>query len=107
MKKGLFLLLLVCLVHLPSYAVLTPEESISEPYIKNHGHSDEMSRIIDLQNSQINGVKPTYQNNDPEWYDSNKKVNFIRKVMMYFDCGLDDGTFGKGNVNYTTRWNDI
>lgn len=107
MKKILFTIFIMFMVNLPSLAIITPEEASSEDYIQNHGHSGEMSRLIDLQNAQINYKKSNYKGKDPDWYTSNKKVNFIRQVFMYFDCGLDDGKFMKGNTEYTTKWDDL
>lgn len=107
MKNFLSVLLIFMAFSLPASAIITPEEAKSEKYIQNHGHSDEMSRLIDLQNSQINCHNTTYKSKDPEWYTKDKKVNFIRKVFMYFDCGLNDGKFMQNNIDYTTRWDDL
>lgn len=107
MKKVLSLLFIYCAVITPSFAFITPEEATSEVYIKNHGHSYEMSRLVDLQNAQINGTKPTYKSKDPDWYTSNKTVNFVRKTFMYFDCGLNDNNFMQNNIDYTSRWDDL
>jgi len=105
MKKSLLILLALLVYGLPSFAVITPEDATSEDYIKNHGHSDEMSRLIDLQNAQINGSETHYVKKEPAWY-SNKSVSFIRKVFMQYDCGLDDEKFAEHNTNYTTKWTD-
>lgn len=106
MKKVLFVLFVFTTLTLPASAIITPEDAKSETYLKNHGYSNEMSKLIDLQDSQINGTKFNYKSKDPEWY-SEKKVNFIRKVFMYFDCGLDDGKFMQHNIDYTTRYDDL
>ena len=106
MKKFLLVLFICFTIVLPSFAVITPEETTSETYIQNHGHSGEMVRLIDLQNAQINGIKPDYVGSDPAWY-TDKKVNFIRKVFMYFDCGLDDGKFMQNDIKFTPRYNDL
>lgn len=107
MKKLLSLLFIYCAVITPSLAFITPEESTSEVYIKNHGHSYEMARLIDLQNAQVNGTKAKYTNKDPDWYKSNKAVSFVRRTLMYFDCGLDDNNFMQNNIDYTNRWDDL
>lgn len=106
MRKILSVIFVYIAFVLPSFAVITPEEATSETYIQNHGHSDEMSRLIDLNNAQINGTKPAYKSKDPAWY-ADKKVSFVRKIFMYFDCGLDDGKFMQNNIDYTTRYNDL
>lgn len=103
MKKflsALFGLFVFSALALPSFAVITPEEAMSDAYIHAHGYSDEMYRLIDLQNSQINSTPPKYKSTDPAWY-ADKKVNFIRKVFMYFDCGLDDKKFMQHDIKYT------
>lgn len=106
MKKFLPIMFVLLAINLPSFAAITPEEAMSETYIQNHGHSDEMSKLIDLQNAQINCTKTNYISKDPAWY-ADKKVSFIRKVFMYFDPGLDDGHFMQNNIDFTNRWNDL
>lgn len=116
MKKSLSLsviLFFFIAVNLPCFAFLTTDDAISEKYIENHGHSDEMARLIDLQHAQINGTAPTYKEHEA-WYTSKlpswvteKQVNFVRQVFMYFDCGLDDGKFMQNNTKYTSRWDDL
>lgn len=106
MKKNLLILFVLMAFSLPSFAVITPEESSSQKYIENHDGSHELSRLIELQKAQINGTKTNYVSTEPDWYND-KKVNFIRKVFMYFDCGLDSGEFMQNSTNYTTRFNDL
>lgn len=114
MKKFLFVLIIFAAFSLPTLAVITPEEMASDQYLKNHGHSNEMSRLIDLQNAQFNNTKPTYKPPQEYWQTVNypkwctpKKISFIRRVFMYFDCGLDDGKFMQNNIDYTNRWDDL
>lgn len=106
MKNFLSVLFVFAAFSLPVFAVITPEEATSVKYIQNHGYSGEMSRLIDLQNVQINGAKTRYVSKEPALY-SDIKVNFIRRAFMYFDCGLDDGKFMQRDINYSTRWNDL
>lgn len=106
MKKNLLILFVLMVFSLPSFAVITPEESTSQNYIENHDGSHELARLIELQKAQINGTKTNYVSPDPDWYND-KKVNFIRKVFMYFDCGLDDGRFMKNSSNYNVRFDDL
>ena len=91
---------------LPAKAVITPEEAMSETYIQGHGYSDEMSKLIDLQNAQINCTQPKYKGNRPDIYNE-KKVNFVRRIFMYFDCGLDDEKFMQHDIKYTTRYDNL
>ena len=106
MKKFLPIFFVLFVINLPSFAAITPEEAASETYIKNHGHSNEMSRLIDLQNSQINSTKIKYESKDPAWY-ADQKISFFRRIFMYFDSGLDDGQFMRNNIDYTSRWDDL
>lgn len=106
MKKFLTLLLLYSSLVMPASAVITLDELNNQDYIKNRGYSEEMARLVNLQNAQVNGTKNTYKSNEPSWY-SDKKVQFVRNIFTYIDCGLDDGRFMQDNINFTTRWNDI
>lgn len=106
MKKLLAIVFILIVANMPASAI-TSDESVSVEYIKKRGHSDEMARLVDLQKSRINGTEPTYINPDPEWYKSDKRVNFVRKMFMYFDPGLDNGKFMHDNIDYTNRWDDI
>lgn len=109
MKKSLsilFILSVFVINALPSFAVITPEEEMSETYIKGHGYSDEMARLVDLQHAQINCTQKKYKGKDPAVY-ADKKVNFVRNIFMYFDGGLDDGKFMQHDTKYTTRYDDL
>ena len=106
MKKLLAIVFILIVAKMPVSA-LTTDEAVSVNYIKKRGHSDEMARLMDLQKSYINGTEPEYRSSEPEWYKTDKKVNFIRKVFMYFDPGLDNGKFMHDSIDYTTRWDDI
>lgn len=106
MKKILSISLIVLLTAVPAAFSISVDESTSQQYIKKHGYSDEMARLIDLQNAQINGENTKYISNQPALYQD-KRVNFIRRFFMYFDCGLDDGNFMQNSIDYTTRWDDF
>ena len=107
MKKLLLILFVLFAVNSHAFAVITPEESTSETYLKNHGYSDETIRLIELQHAQINGIKSTYKRNEPDWYTSNKAVSFVRKIFINLDGGLDDQRFMEHNIRYTNSWNDL
>lgn len=106
MKKFLSILCITIVAIMPVSAAITTEESTSQQYIESHGYSTEMARLIDLQNAHVNGAEPKYKGTDPAWY-ADKKVNFIRKVFMYFDPGVDDEKFGQNKIKYTTRYDDL
>lgn len=107
MKKLLLVLLMPTMISLPVLAVMTTDDAKSVDYIQHHGYSPETSRLIDLENSQINNVNTTYKSDDPDWYTSNKKANWIRKLFIYVDPALEDGNFGNNKIQYTTKWNEL
>jgi len=136
MKKFLSILFLLAVAVLPAYSVITTEQIRSADYLEQHGHSDEMARLIDLQNSQINGAPITFVSKDPEWYSEQpfifvkkiirhfdktpennvflkddlnnvQPVKFVRQVFMYWDKGLDDGKFMQNKIKYTERYDDL
>lgn len=106
MKKVFLILILFLAANLSASAVVTPEEVTSRTYLDNHGHSDEMARLIDLQHSQINGVPVSFDRKEPAYY-ADKKVNFVRRVFMYFDGGLDDQKFMQHKIKYTNRYDSL
>jgi len=106
MKKFLSILFLFTVAVLPAYSVLTTDQAISADYLEKHGHSDEMSRLVDLQRSQINGTPATFVSSDPEWY-SQQPYKFVRQVFMFWDKGLDDGKFAQNKIKYTERYDDL
>lgn len=108
MKHFLAAVFIFTICHSSCLAAITPEEASSQTYLDNHGHSPEIVRLIDLQGAQINGVQSAYKSSDPDWYKTNKPVNFIRKVFIYFDPGLDDDRFGaKNQIKFTDKWDEL
>lgn len=107
MKKilSLFILYLVCAI--PTFAVISTDDTTSDEYITNHGYSSEMARLIDLQNKQINGEPSNYKRNEPEWWYTNKPVNFIRNTFIYLDPVLDDGKFMQHDIKYSNGFNNL
>lgn len=107
MKKYLFILIGFIVATSPVFAAISTDEIMSETYLRNHGNSTEMIRLIDLQNGQINGKPSKFKNTDPDWYTTDKRVKFIRDVFKYADCGLDTGTFGSHEIKYTPRYDSF
>lgn len=107
MKKYLFILLSFIVVTAPAFAAVSTDEIMSEAYIRNHGNSAEMARLMDLQNRQINGKPAKFRDSDPDWYTTDKRVKYIRKFFQYADCGLDSETFGSDEIKYTTRYDAL
>lgn len=125
MKKNLLVLILFTMVALPGHCELTTDEALSPEYIINHGHSPEMARLMDLQNSQINNVPTVYvEKKSPRWYKShitNEKVKnvllhldpqeeqgkYTKAIFDYFDPGLDDGKFMQNQIHYGNGPEDL
>lgn len=136
MKKFLPLLFLLFLASMPASAVVTTEEVRSEAYIRAHGHSEEMAKLMDLQFSQINGAPRKFVRKSPDWYQAEpfltmKKTvlhfdktpednilnrgnlnevqpfKFVRSLFMYTDKTLEDGKFMQNNIDYTNRYDDL
>ena len=94
-----------CLItQVPACAIITTEEQFSAEYIKNHGYSNEMYRLMNLQHDQILGEKPT-MNYDVKVY--RPWQNGVRTFFMYLDPGLDDQKFMQHDIKYTTRWDSL
>ena len=122
MKKFLSIIFLMSAVVLPASSAVTNEEIMSDVFIRQHGHSEEMVRLIDLQSAQINGVPSKYHNQNPEWYQQQpfksfmssevdynevQPIKFVRQVFTYFDKSLDDGKFMQNDIQYSTRYDDL
>lgn len=125
MKNKLLLMAALLMFALPGHCILTSDQVTSEDYIQGHGHSDEMSRLIDLQKSQINGVPPEYKvkpvNRPFMQYVKNEKLKktlifldpstkegkYTKTFFDYIDCGNDDGLFMQHNIDYTNRYDDL
>lgn len=114
MKKFILALSIIYIVSVPAFAAITPQESKSEEYIINHGHSEEMSRLIDLQNVQINKAEPTYVKPKEHWrtlkyprWCTESRVKWIRDFFIYIDPSLDDDQFMKHNIDYSNKYDDL
>lgn len=98
MKKFLSILFLVSVAALPAFSSVTTEEIKSGEYILRHGHSDEMVRLIDLQDNQINGTPSKYRCSNPEWYEV-EPFTTLKKVVLHFDKTPEDNAFAQANLN--------
>lgn len=114
MRKILLVLSIIGVLSSPCFASITPQESMSEKYIKKHGHSAEMSRLIDLQNSQINGVESSYIKTQETWqkvkyprWCTENRIRWVRKAFQYIDPALDDEKFMQHNIDYTNKYDDL
>lgn len=113
MKKFTLMFLLLFFINSSANAIVTPEETTSVQFVINHGHSGEMAKLIDLQKAQINNTNPTYIKYEkqidlsdyPAWV-TQEKVDAVKDFIKYLDCGLDNGTFGKMNIDYSNSKKD-
>lgn len=113
MKKSLITIFAILMVNVQCFALVTTETSSSK-YLEQHGYSSETVRIIDLNKSQINSVDATYKTSKENWEKVNypkccteKRINFVRKVFMYLDPGLNDGTFGSHQIKPSVAPTDL
>jgi len=102
--KKLSIIIALLLVQLQVGATITTEEQFSEEYIINHGYSEEMSRLMNLQHDQILGIPPTMSENVNLY---RPWQNGVRKFLMYLDPGLDDEKFMQHDIKYTVRWDSL
>lgn len=94
---------LLC-ISLQAGATITTDEQFSDEYITNHGYSEEMSRLMNLNHSQIMGEKLPLSENVHIY---RPYQNCIRKFLMYLDPGLDDEKFMQHDIKYTVRWDSL
>jgi hypothetical protein len=94
--KNVFLILL-CLTafNYSAKAEITPQEARDANYLQNHGHSKEMSRLIDLKDKQINGIST--KKPKPHFYSW--PVRFYTKCRNYVDPIYDNGDFGSHEIS--------
>lgn len=132
MKKFLLLTAVVMLGTMPSFAILTTDEVVSEEYIKHHGHSTELARLIKLQQCQINNepIESTFKYAPNRWYEKihwSKKATrdettknvlrhldpkkpegkYVRTIYNYLDPGQDDGLFMQNDTEFTNSYEDL
>lgn len=108
MKNTFIIIAIITVIGLPAFSAITPQEAMSDDYIYNHGHSREMAKLIDLQQSQINGGPSKYKLERPEpAYYSYTPVKYFREFLNYFDSGREDNTFMKRDIKYTGGYEDL
>lgn len=108
MKKIFTVIFMYFMFVNPASAVISTEEAISPEYIINHGYSPEAARIINVQNAQINGKKPTYFGTKPyRWRTKYPSVNFCINYLINQYVGTDDEHFGTHVFNPSVRWDDL
>jgi hypothetical protein len=105
MKKILlFFVISLCFFQVQASAEITTEEQFSEEYILNHGYSQEMYRLMNLQHNQIVGNKSSLSEKEKIY---KPWQNGVRRFLMYLDPALDDENFMRHDIKYTTRWDSL
>jgi hypothetical protein len=84
-------------------ADITTQEARDANYIRNHGHSEEMSRLIDLQRQQITGESVAKSSTHFYMWP----VKFYKKVMSYLDPIYDNGNFGNHEIHPNASSEDL
>ena len=103
--RNIFLVLLCfAAFNYVAIAKITPEEARDASYIQNHGHSKEMSRLMDLQRKQVIG-EPTEDKTKKPFYTW--PVRMFVKVRNYIDPIYDDGSFGDHEIHTNPSHEDL
>lgn len=105
--KNVLLITCAILVANSAFAVVTNEEIMSKDFLNNHGHSKEMTRLIHLQNDQINGHCSESTVRDRGIYDESKGMKVIRNIIEYIDPGVDNGKFMRNDIDFESRYDNI
>jgi len=109
MKTKLFLIALIAtFATLPSFAsdVLTPEHSTSETYLKNYGHSETMIEMIQKTKAKANGEEYVTKQ-EQHTAEHLVLVSWVKKVFMYLDPALDNGTFMNHDIKTNPGAHDL
>lgn len=106
MKKRLFIIGLSMLFAIPALAELTVDDAVSHDYLYNHGYSPAIINSISKNIAEING-EPLDEPVEKAYY-KNPCVNFVRRVFMYLDPGLDSHTFKNDyRIKPTNRFDEL
>lgn len=106
MNKVVLMLSLIIFLAMPSFAELTVNDATSREYLINHGHSTAHVNAIRKSIAQANGEELA-EPIEREYYQK-PAVNFIRRVFMYLDPGLDDHTFENDyQIKPTPRFDEL
>lgn len=88
------------LLALPAQAELTTADTVSTDYLKNHGYSPAIIRVMHKSIAQANGeeTQPYYE------HDIYKKgiVRGVRRFFMYMDPSYDDQSFMNDHSIHTS-----
>lgn len=94
MKFYNVLVLAFCLIISSSAIALKSNEANQPEYIKKHGHSDEISRIIELQKARLEPEKPEHM----EVKTSNRFIKFFKNLFYERDISMPLNNFGNQRV---------
>lgn len=93
MIKYICFLYLATFLILPAHALKSNEVS-EEKYLIDHGHSDEIVRMIDLQKSRVEKDTP----NQKKFEKSNRLKKFFQNLFRERDMTLPTETFGLDRI---------
>lgn len=105
MKKFLMILSAIFLAS-PAFAAVSTDEVMSVEYLNNHGHSQEMTRLIHLQNDQINGHCTGGKKINKGIYKY-LPFNIVRTIVEYIDPASDDGLFMQHSPSFENGYKDL
>lgn len=103
MKK--ILLLMALFIALPAFAELTVEDTSSDIYLKNHGHSSAIINAVNKSKAQANGE--TFEEPIEREEYNIPVVKYFRKLIMYLDPSLDDHSFMNHEIHTAPSYEDL
>lgn len=106
--KANFLLasLVITLTAIPAFAGITPTEATSPEYLYNHGHSSATVEIVQMNKAGANGEKYVSAQKAKEANEP-KLVRWVKKVFIYLDPAMDDGSFMQHDINPSPSYEDL
>ena len=107
MRIKLFLTaLIISFAAMPSFAGITPEEASSAGYLYTHGHSAATVDIVQKSKANINGEE-YISAEEAKHANHSGFVRWVRRVFIYLDPALDDGTFMNHDIKSTPGYEDL
>ena len=100
MKKILSLLTLLAITTTAGICAVSTSEMMDTTYMKNQGYSDETIRLVNDQIFSPHKDKFAKEDKSP-FRKAWDKLNY------YIDPAHDNGMFGRQNIEFTNRWDEI
>lgn len=105
MKKSFLIISLIVLFGLPSIAEVAVDSLTNREFLQNEGYSTAVINAVEKSKAASNGKEYNVQP-EKEYY-TNPFVKFVRRVVMYLDPGLDDGSFMNHDIHTAPNYEDL